>query len=517
MPYNHLDKLKVYSEISWLTSDIYCKMKYPSLSQVFIVSVTAVVVLFSSCLIHATGADLELLNRGIVKIQAQGDHPSVMGTGVIVRIHKSKAFIFTASHVVEGRKDIKVSFFSEPYQTYPAEVLKIEADDRKGLGLIVVRGELPQDIRALEVSSSGSLAAGEDLWIIGHPLNSNAFWVPRKVQYSIPQGRLLIVSGQIEEGNSGGPLLKNNKVIGLIVEELGEFGHAVPGGTLQLYQQSWRVGPNHASETSKKKRPNHFEGLTCVEKPSGQSNEVITNSTLRKALIEGIRSNSEYWKLTENISDLRLEEDFLNGVVDTVLQNPLLHKPDKDGDFICVKASAEINVEALKAYVQRRISARDLVEEEKNSPLVAKSDFKLRISTNKPDNHFTDGEPLIVKIKSDRDAYLKMDYFMANGSVAHLIPAVYKNKIFIKQGQEVTIGAEDSEFAIEVGEPFGTEMIEVCASTQPYEGRKSTELFDDGRTYANLELRGIRIIRREREQVKPEIACSSLPIVTSKR
>jgi hypothetical protein len=43
---------------------------------------------------------------------------------------------------------------------------------------------------------------------------------------------------------------------------------------------------------------------------------------------------------------------------------------------------------------------------------------------------------LVIYVQSDRDAYLKLDYFQADGTVVHLVPNVYRGQAFIKGGKK---------------------------------------------------------------------------------
>ena len=48
-------------------------------------------------------------------------------------------------------------------------------------------------------------------------------------------------SGAVDEGNSGGPVLYQGKVIGIVMEAGNGFGNAVPSPTVRLTLEGWKV------------------------------------------------------------------------------------------------------------------------------------------------------------------------------------------------------------------------------------------------------------------------------------
>ena len=58
--------------------------------------------------------DIDDMKRGVVKITAQAEGKTKVGTGFIVRLEKDAAYIVTASHVIEGDPKPQVTFFPQP-------------------------------------------------------------------------------------------------------------------------------------------------------------------------------------------------------------------------------------------------------------------------------------------------------------------------------------------------------------------------------------------------------------------
>lgn len=49
-------------------------------------------------------------------------------------------------------------------------------------------------------------------------------------------------SGAADEGNSGGPLLRNGQVVGVVTAMTAQYGYAVPSAIVQLTLEGWRIG-----------------------------------------------------------------------------------------------------------------------------------------------------------------------------------------------------------------------------------------------------------------------------------
>ena len=85
--------------------------------------------------------DIETLRAGVVKISSLSEGKRKTGTGFIVKLEPSIAYIVTAAHVVEGDPAPQVEFFTRQNVSVKAEVRKIEGGDPQGLALLVVRGQ----------------------------------------------------------------------------------------------------------------------------------------------------------------------------------------------------------------------------------------------------------------------------------------------------------------------------------------------------------------------------------------
>ncbi|GKS56529.1 hypothetical protein YTPLAS18_00560 [Nitrospira sp.] len=183
----------------------------------------------------------EDLKKGVVKItaKAEGQQPKV-GTGFIVSAEEGAAYIVTAAHVIGGDPQPEVEFFTKAHQTFKAKVIASEGGRDNGLAALLVQMKMPQGTVALGLDKTTQLSGGETVSSIGFPRRREA-WAVTTGSISGIKNRQITVQAPIEEGNSGGPLLLNGRVVGVITQSTGSFGQAEPTLALQLLLHSWRV------------------------------------------------------------------------------------------------------------------------------------------------------------------------------------------------------------------------------------------------------------------------------------
>ena len=466
----------------------------------------------------AHGQTIEDLKAGVVKITAEAQDQSQIGSGIIIQLGKRQALILTASHVIEGSQNIQVSFYKESQNFYPATVFHMEGGDPKGLGLLKVDGQIPDGLQALSINPAEHAEAGANVIIIGHPRILGVPWMVAKGFIGGLDGRLLGFSGNVEGGNSGGPLILNNEVIGIIVEKVGPFGRAVPAGTIRTILASWLINlhPSISKNINLASRQSPvLEGFTCEVFNETDSLKTVREKGLKIALYQSILSYKNYWEATANVPAFRLREDFLEGISSTLLRNIQLVNQefieDKDGTQVCFSSSAELKLESLQAYVQRRDSSRKIAEETQKTPLTANPDFSLRLWTDKKKERMVEGDSFEIYVESEIDAFLKIDYFSADGSVGHIVPPLGGEQVFIQKGEVVNVNKRLGIKTI-VSPPLGTEMIEACASTKPIQKFQQGKVYDDATKYAQSKTRGIAMVTDG--EVREKVSCASLTIQT---
>jgi len=185
--------------------------------------------------------NLDVLKAGVVKITAHVNGQSKVGTGVVIRQEADAVFIATASHVIEGDPKPNVQFYSQPSRLVSATVVGMEGGDPRGLAVLVVREDLPDTLRVLPLNSNLNIESGEPLTVIEFPRRAGAPWAVTEGELVGRKGSDLVFSGVIDEGNSGGPLLKDHQVIGIVTESSPPFAYAAPAVLAQYALESWGI------------------------------------------------------------------------------------------------------------------------------------------------------------------------------------------------------------------------------------------------------------------------------------
>lgn len=189
------------------------------------------------------GQDIDDLKNGVVKItaHAEGQQPKV-GTGFVVRVEKDATYIVTAAHVIEGDPKPQITFFPQSQQPLTAQVIGIEGGDLNGLAALRVAGPIPEGVVALALDLTTKVAGGEAVTFIGFP-RALPPWTVSTGSLSGLKGPTLAFQGLVEEGHSGGPLLLNGGVIGVVSDARERLGYAVPASILSVALTGWRIEP----------------------------------------------------------------------------------------------------------------------------------------------------------------------------------------------------------------------------------------------------------------------------------
>lgn len=190
----------------------------------------------------AQAQNIEELKKGVVRITAQADGKNKVGTGFIVKFDSESVYIMTAAHVISGDSQPKVQFFSRQEVSARAQVKHAEGgDDETGMALLVVRGKdnVPPGLATLSLATVARVSGGEDIMVIGHPRGAGD-WAVIKGSIAARQGRYLTVDANIDEGNSGGPIMHSGQVVGLI-GGAQRYGKGVTIGTVREYLEGHGV------------------------------------------------------------------------------------------------------------------------------------------------------------------------------------------------------------------------------------------------------------------------------------
>lgn len=181
--------------------------------------------------------ELKTPEAGVVKIIGQLEK----GTGFIFQLAPDTAYIVTASHVVEATKQPEIMFFQND-KPFPASVKGTEGEIPRGLALLVVSGKenLPSGLSALPLAPSVPLGPPDEIIVIGFPRFLDVLSII-KGNIVARKGRDIIFSGPIQKGISGGPMIKEGRVVGLVTETATPYSYATPAASIKLFLEGYQV------------------------------------------------------------------------------------------------------------------------------------------------------------------------------------------------------------------------------------------------------------------------------------
>ena len=199
--------------------------------------------------------DLQALKAGVVKITTKTGQ---VGSGFIVRVEPEMVYIITAAHVIAGDLKPTVEFFPKDLVSggqVPGKGSVLAGaqvnDDLRGLAVVIMRRKehIPNDTRALTFESPTHLVSGgERALIIGHP-GGGGDWAVVKRDISNRIIHDITLDPGVAPRFSGGPILINNKVVGMVMSIMGEFGLGITHTSLLNYLGGIGIEPRSAIDS----------------------------------------------------------------------------------------------------------------------------------------------------------------------------------------------------------------------------------------------------------------------------
>ncbi len=163
---------------------------------------------------------------------------SSSGSGFVFKISGEYGYILTNNHVIDGSKDIKITFTNE--KTVAATV--VGSDDYSDIAVLSVPSN--SVVMEAEIGSSENMRVGDTTFTVGAPLDSTIYsWTVtrgilsgknRKIETSSSVMEVLQTDAAINSGNSGGPICNiNGEVIGITNMKIASssiegIGFAIP-------------------------------------------------------------------------------------------------------------------------------------------------------------------------------------------------------------------------------------------------------------------------------------------------
>ncbi len=93
--------------------------------------------------------------------------------------------------------------------------------------------------------------------------------------------------------------------------------------------------------------------------------------------------------------------------------------------------------------------------------------FLANVAVDHADGQYRQGEKLKVRFKVERDAHVYLLYHQADDTTVLLFPNQAHPSNLLKANEEVAIPGPGEPFRFRVSPPFGTEALQVVASTEP--------------------------------------------------
>jgi len=252
------------------------------------------------------------------------------------------------------------------------------------------------------------------------------------------------------------------------------------------------VFPVIALEPSPRER---VQGKGCYSYGNDETpNEAIKKAEARAR--ERAVSGYQVWvESSSKVKDFQLQEDVVHAISAGLLHKVSIDEEVWKGREICVAISAEIDPDDVNTELTRRQNQQKTKKDVTSDDLTPDPAFGLKIELNKPDGRYLEGENLIVTVTSESDAYLKLDYYQANGTVVHLVPNIYRGQAFIYANKPETFGGgQDAPERFVISEPFGVEVIKAIASARPFPDELNPqELVSESQMYVETLKKGLKV------------------------
>lgn len=180
-------------------------------------------------------------------------------------------------------------------------------------------------------------------------------------------------------------------------------------------------------------------------------------------------SNFRVWvESSSTLENFELKKDLIQTISGGMLHRIKIQKEDRKNQEICITIKAELDPQEIEGKIAQRVEQRKIQDSLASDALTPEPAFGLRIWLDKPDGQYVEDDYLVIKVQSEQDAYLKLDYFQADCNVVHLVPNIYRQQAFIQKGQTYEFGGEYSPERFVISEPLGDETIIAVASRTPF-------------------------------------------------
>ena len=244
-----------------------------------------------------------------------------------------------------------------------------------------------------------------------------------------------------------------------------------------------------SAESAAKER---VTGTGCYQYGDNETPALAKKAARSIAQEEAIKGHRVFIQSETTVKKFQLEDDVIHTASAAMLENIREVKEVKNGQQICVTIEATISPLSIDEMIRQRINAKEISQMAQAPIAPKKTSGGVKLWSNHPDGRFTEGERLIIFLESDRDGYLKLDYFQADGTVVHMVPNKFRGQTSIKAGRTYVFGDDASPEQFLIQAPFGSEVIKAILIDRPFDSRLNEEReLGDSREYLQT-LRGNR-------------------------
>jgi len=276
------------------------------------------------------------------------------------------------------------------------------------------------------------------------------------------------------------------------------------------------AGPQLAVEPAKSApEGSYVQGSACYRLGDDESLLSAQKKALalaREAALKKIKAFTEH---ADKLGTRGMEPEVVAAASRVGLSNERITKQEVKASQVCVWLTATPNSKEVSDLLKQRVNAKELAKKVQD-PVVTSvvSNFGLKVWTNKQTGDpFVKGERLVIYVESEKDAYLKLDYYTAEGKVVHLVPNVFASEARIQGGQKYSFGDEGAAAEFKISAPFGEETVKAMASTVPFD----TALIEsDQVSEATVYLTKVQGILKQKAK-DPNWASALVPIYTSNK
>lgn len=212
--------------------------------------VLVLLALVGACSAGSASTQPDAVVGGVVRVTARCGHDASRGSGFIVCTTADTAYVATVTHVTwPGTRDegtasdgeapiIEVEFRSLRDRPIRAVVRHREPDEN-GLALLAVAisRELASTISPLPLAPTYDVRPLEEVWVIGDSARSGPWSVVARRAKSV-LGRDLVLDGTTEAGYSGGPVLKDQRVVGMVARGDAADTIAIPAASIWTFARN---------------------------------------------------------------------------------------------------------------------------------------------------------------------------------------------------------------------------------------------------------------------------------------